>query len=156
MRRKDREVTDPAKIKDIIESCHCCRLGFNDNGKVYIVPMNFGYEETGDKRTFYFHSAAEGRKIELIKAGGSVGFELDANYSLHASTTPCGYSAGFQSVIGTGTASIVEDDRQKAYALRRIMFHNTGKIDWSFPDAMLSKVCVFKLDVEELSCKEHE
>ena len=28
MRRKDREVTDPAKIQDIMERCTCCRVGF--------------------------------------------------------------------------------------------------------------------------------
>ena len=39
MRRNDREVTDIAKISDIISKCHCCRLGFYDAGKVYIVPL---------------------------------------------------------------------------------------------------------------------
>ena len=27
MRRKDREITEPAKIREIIEASHCCRLG---------------------------------------------------------------------------------------------------------------------------------
>ena len=39
MRRKDREVTDSQKIREIILSCRCCRLGFYDNGQVYIVPL---------------------------------------------------------------------------------------------------------------------
>ena len=43
MRRKDREITDEAKIDEIILNCNCCRLGFNDGGKVYIVPLSFGY-----------------------------------------------------------------------------------------------------------------
>ena len=45
MRRKDREVTDSQKIREIILSCRCCRLGFYDNGEVYIVPLDFGYYE---------------------------------------------------------------------------------------------------------------
>ena len=28
MRRSDREVTDPKQIRDIIDHCTCCRLGF--------------------------------------------------------------------------------------------------------------------------------
>ena len=40
MRRKDREVTDSQKIREIILSCRCCRLGFYDNGEVYIVPLD--------------------------------------------------------------------------------------------------------------------
>ena len=57
MRRKDREVTDSAKIDEIISSCDVCRLGFNDNGRVYIVPLSFGFENDGGRRIFYFHSA---------------------------------------------------------------------------------------------------
>ena len=44
MRRKDREVTNSAKIADIISRCTCCRIGFYDEKEVYIVPLNFGYE----------------------------------------------------------------------------------------------------------------
>lgn len=66
MRRKDREVTDPERIDAIIRACHCCRLGFYDNGEVYIVPLDFGYDEKEGKRTFYFHGAKEGRKMDCI------------------------------------------------------------------------------------------
>ncbi|MFR9159268.1 MAG: pyridoxamine 5'-phosphate oxidase family protein [Ruthenibacterium lactatiformans] len=54
------------KITQIIQTCHCCRLGFCDNGAVYIVPLNFGYAEENGKRVFYFHSAKSGRKLDLI------------------------------------------------------------------------------------------
>ena len=64
MRRKNREVTDRARIEEIIRSCHVCRLGFVDDGRAYIVPMNFGYVEEDGKYVFYFHSAKEGRKID--------------------------------------------------------------------------------------------
>ena len=37
MRRKDRKVVE-SRFKEIILACHCCRLGFNDDGKIYIVP----------------------------------------------------------------------------------------------------------------------
>lgn len=59
MRRKDREVTDPAKIQDIMERCTCCRVGFNDDGEVYIVPLNFGYKISDDKYTLYFHATGK-------------------------------------------------------------------------------------------------
>ena len=52
MRRTDREITDAEKITQIIQTCHCCRLGFCDNGAVYIVPLNFGYAEENGKRVF--------------------------------------------------------------------------------------------------------
>ncbi|RAZ95235.1 pyridoxamine 5'-phosphate oxidase family protein, partial [Klebsiella oxytoca] len=61
MRRTDREVTDPVKIREIITSCDCCRLGFCDGERAYVVPLDFGFEERDGRYTFYFHGAKEGR-----------------------------------------------------------------------------------------------
>lgn len=57
MRRKDREITDGDTIDGIIQEAFCVRLGFNDDGEVYIVPLNFGFENINGKRFFYFHGA---------------------------------------------------------------------------------------------------
>ena len=89
MRRKDRQVSDAAMQREIILACSCCRLGFCDEGGAYIVPLNFGYEERGGKRTFYFHGAREGRKMELIKAGGPVGCERDTGWRLNEAKEAC-------------------------------------------------------------------
>ena len=156
MRRTDREITDAEKITQIIQTCHCCRLGFCDNGAVYIVPLNFGYAEENGKRVFYFHSAKSGRKLDLIAGTPSVGFELDVNYALVEGEEACWHTARFQSVIGTGRVSFVEEASQKEAALQALMLHNTGKDGWTFSGAMLDSVRVFKLEVETLSCKEHE
>lgn len=156
MRRKDREITDPAKIRQIILASHCCRLGFCDDGEVYIVPLNFGYEEVDEKRIFYFHSAREGRKIDLIRAGGCIGFELDTNFVPHPAEKACEFSAGFQSVIGRGRAQLVEDEAEMRHGLQCIMEHLSGRTDWEIPREMLSRVAVIRLEVETLSCKEHK
>jgi len=155
MRRKDREVTDPAKIEDIISRCVCCRIGFNDNGRVYIVPLNFGYEKTGENYTFYFHGAQEGRKIELIRRSPCVGFEMDTHYKLNEGEKACDYSARFQSVIGSGEMRMVTETQEKRHGLDLIMEYTTGKRRWDYPEPMLREVAIFKLSVTELSCKEH-
>lgn len=155
MRRKDREVTDQKKIHEIIDACYCCRLGFCDQGKAYIVPLNFGFEEEDGKYTFYFHGAKVGRKIDLIKETGYAAFEMDTNYRLNEADEACEYSARFQSVMGGGEVSFIEDLEEKKKALGRIMRHYTGQEVWEFPDKMAGATCVFKLEVDELSCKEH-
>lgn len=155
MRRKDREITDFAKIQQIILNCNCCRIGFNDDGNVYIVPLNFGYLFENEKHIFYFHSAKDGRKIELIKQNPYVGFELDTNYKLNTADIACAYSARFQSIIGDGEISFIENSDEKIKGLTEIMKHNTGKIEWTFSEEILKEVCVFKLIVKNLSCKEH-
>lgn len=156
MRRKEREVTDPAKIKRIISSCRCCRLGLTDiEHNIYIVPLNFGFAEENGTYAFYFHSAKEGHKIELIKKNPHAGFELDTNHQLKEGTSACSYSAYFQSIIGKGAVTFLDDTFEKQAALQTIMRHNTGKDDWTFSEKAVDAVCVFKLTVEELSCKEH-
>lgn len=155
MRRKDREITEYDAIARIINDCYCCRLGLNDEGKVYIVPLSFGFEKKGTRCCFYFHGAKEGRKIELITRTHSAGFELDTNYQIHIAGTACGCSARFQSIIGTGTVTFVEDREEKIHALQCIMRHYTGKEQEDFPENALYATAVFKLEVEEMTCKEH-
>lgn len=156
MRRADREVTDLDKIVDIIEHCTCCRIGFNDNGMVYIVPLNFGYEQTDDSFVLYFHSAKEGRKIDLIHSNPNVGFEMDTNYKLYEGELACNYSARYQSVIGNGVVEIVEDKEEKVKGLTLFMEHTAGKKDWQFDEKRLNAVAVLKLRVTEFSCKERQ
>ncbi len=144
------------KIQDIVASCEVIRLGFIDSGEVYIVPLNFGYSFEEDGYIFYFHSAKAGRKVELVKSSPMVGFEMDANYQLAPADIACNCSSRWQSIIGTGLVKQIEDNREKVFALERIMKHNTGRDGSVFDDKMLEKVFVFKLEVKELSCKEHE
>lgn len=154
MRRKEREVTDKKRLGEIIESCHCIRVGFIDNGHVYIVPVNFGYVCEDGKYTFYFHSAKEGRKMTLIKENPIVGFEMDTGYELKTAASACGHSAYFQSIIGEGKIGVVEDVEEKKKGLCAVMKHETGNGDWEFQDKMVQAVCVWKLTVSELTGKE--
>ena len=72
MRRQDREVLQPEQIDAIIESCDCLRLGLNAEDGAYIVPLNFAYVP-GKPAKFYFHSAKEGRKVDMIGQGAKAG-----------------------------------------------------------------------------------
>lgn len=159
MRRTDREITDRQTIIDIIERCECCRIGFYDNGEVYIVPLNFGVYYDEHRIIFYFHGAKEGRKIDLIAKSPCVGFEMDTNHNVYTKNNTgiaCTYTARFQSVIGTGKVSTVCDLNEKKHGLLLLMKHATQKHEWQFDDKALNAVAVFKLEVEKLSCKEHE
>lgn len=155
MRRKDREITDEAQIDNFIRCCNCCRLGFNSDNGVYIVPLSFGYENRDGKRYFYFHSAAEGRKIDLIRSGEKVGFELDCGYELHTADSACGYTAAFSSVIGTGRVKFLTSAEDKIYGLEQLMRQTAGLERCEFSPEMLAQVCVFRLEVTEISCKVH-
>ena len=155
MRRSDREITDKTIIDEIFNECTCCRVGFYDNGEIYIIPLNYGYSETSGKYILYFHGATEGRKINLIKKNPTVGFEIDDSGEITGGKTPCSYSAKYKSIIGTGVISFVEDANEKIFGLNSIMKHYTGKNCWCFESDALSFVKVFRLTIDKLSCKIH-
>lgn len=63
MRRKEKEITESKILHEIVESAQVCRLGLSDGNAPYIVPLSFGYRDG----VLYFHSAAESKKIDIIK-----------------------------------------------------------------------------------------
>lgn len=157
MRRKDREVTDPAAIDEIIRRCDCCRLGLRDGDEVYIVPLNFGFFVDDGVRKLYFHSAPEGRKIDLIKQRQQVGFEMDTAHALLPGDTPCSYTYRYQSVIGQGRIRILSSDEEKIAGLNRMMDHycSQQREQRRFVAQALERVEVLELEITTLSCKEH-
>ena len=156
MRRRDREVVDPTRIEEIIAESAVLRLGLNDDGEVYVVPVNFGAEIIDGRRVFYFHSARSGRKLDVIRRNPRVGFELDAGFELVEGPTPCAFSARYRSVVGVAVATELADVAEKRRGLTAIMNQaaDAGR-DWNFDDAALDAVAVVRLDVERLSCKEN-
>lgn len=155
MRRKDRAVTDPAKIRAVLAECQVCRLGLRDGERVYVVPLNFGLAEREGKQFLYFHGAKEGRKADLIRQGGCACFEMDTGYRLQSGEQACDYTAAFRSIIGEGTVAEVTDPAEKETGLSAVMRQCTGQDRWTYGPAMLDAVGIFRLEVESLTCKEH-
>lgn len=113
MRRKDREITDICAILELVSECKVCRLAMTDGGVPYIVPLNYGYEYADGALTFYFHSAKEGRKLEILKKNPAVCLELDGRGELVEAANPCAYGYTFASVIGTGNVEFIEYTEEK-------------------------------------------
>ena len=129
MRRREREVVEPDEIRDIIEACKVCRLGFCEEGEVYIVPVNFGYDMKGKELTLYIHCAGEGRKIDRSGKNAKVGIEMDCHHELAEGDLACQYSYYYASLIGNGHAkNCGRNVQKKKEALGKIMEHQTGKI----------------------------
>ena len=155
MRRKDREVTDFSAMMEIMKHCDCCRLGLLDSDGVYLVPLNFGYRETSGQVVLYFHSAREGRKVSCLERQKIVSFEMDTGHRLIPGETACRFSYAYQCIMGKGTVERLDDPTEKAEGLQEILRRYTGRKFQDFDSGALSKVLVFRLTVEEWSCKEH-
>lgn len=152
MRRTDREVTERSEILRVLESCKVCRIGMVDGDSVYVLPLNFGYRYEDDVLELYFHSAREGKKLGLLRACPRVGFEMDCDHGLISAEVPCQYGYRFSSLVGNGTVEFLESPAEKMSALRLLMLHQSGK-DFTFDEAMVGGVEVFRLVVSGFSCK---
>lgn len=156
MRRKDRAVTNKQEIEEFIKECEVCRIGLNDDGKVYIVPVNFGFCFEEEQLIIYLHSGTLGKKMELLKANPSVGIEMDVRHGLKTGELACEHSYYFASVIGNGSASIVENLEEKKAGLKLLMNQLTGTTEYRFEENWLKAVAVVKIVMEDYSCKKHE
>lgn len=148
MRKKEREIKDRKDIDDIIRRCRVCRLAMSDDGQPYIVPLNFGY----DGRCLYFHAAPEGRKIDLIRRNNRVGFEFDILHDIVTAQQACDWGARYESVIGSGTAEIVDDLETRKTALACIM-RQYGSDANDFPEDRMKKTLIIRVRIMTISGK---
>lgn len=156
MRRKDREITNFNQMLEILSHCDCCRIGLIDGDSTYIVPLNFGYDSETDNLVLYFHSAKEGKKLDLLKNQQTVGFELDCKHEVVKGNIACAYSFHYQSIIGKGKIGQMKSYEEKVFGLKKIMNHYTKKDGWKFKEEMVNRVAVLKMTVLEWSCKEYQ
>ena len=157
MRRKDKEVTDIYNKIIIIGKCKVCRIGLSENNKPYIIPVNFGYDYKNTTLTLYFHSAKEGKKIDIIKNNNNACFEVDCDHRLIEGETACSYNYAYKSVIGFGKIILLEDLNEKIDALNKIVKHQTDKegIHTFSPDK-LKNMNIYKMVVDEFTGKQKD
>jgi nitroimidazol reductase NimA-like FMN-containing flavoprotein (pyridoxamine 5'-phosphate oxidase superfamily) len=154
MRRADREITDIADKLGIIGRSKVCRLGLADGDEPYIVPLNFGYEYTEGILFLYFHSAREGRKIDILRKNRRACFEVDGKHELIGGGTACEYGFAYESVTGAGFVEFIEDREGKIRALNLLMRRQTGEDrDFAYQDAQIDRVAVYRLRVENFTGK---
>ncbi len=150
MRRQDKLRTDSAFLDQVAGGAHYCQLALAGGTEPYIVPMNFGFAGL----TFWFHCAAEGTKLELLRRDSRVCISLVAGYETVSAETACGWGAHFRSVIAHGRALIVTSSEEKITGLRAIMRTYSGSDHDDFPQQALDAVVVFKVPVDSWTGKE--
>jgi nitroimidazol reductase NimA-like FMN-containing flavoprotein (pyridoxamine 5'-phosphate oxidase superfamily) len=149
MRRKDKAIQDRDEIEGIIHSSLVCRLALSDDNRPYVVPLSFGYRDD----TLYFHSAAEGRKVEILKKNSTVCFEFDVDHEVVEGEKACKWSMKYRSVIGFGKASFVDDPEEKRKGLDAILEHYSGDL-LEVPEAALENIVVIKVEIESMTGKQ--
>ena len=152
MRKANREIGDPSAVRAIMEEARVCRLGLAEDGKPYVVPMNFGLGEN----SLYLHCAQEGLKLDILRKNNRVCFEMDLLREIKKGPKACGWSARYESVIGFGRAVFLSDPEEKRRGLDRIMAHYGAEGLFSYPEEVLAKTEVIRIDIKRITGKRHE
>ena len=152
MTRRERQVTDMDEIIKILDNSKVLHLGMIDGDEPYVVPMNYGYTMEDGKLTLYVHGATEGRKLDIWRKNPKVFVEMDCDIVPIEGNVACQYGTAYSSVMGTGTAVILDDPEEKMKGLSILMKTQTGK-DFEFNERLVSIVSVIRIDVAEYTAK---
>ena len=96
------------QCKEVLQSNFLGRLGCNDNGKTYIVPINYLF----DGGAIIAHSQV-GMKIRMMRNNPEVCFEVDEIKSY----------TNWKSIIAWGTYREITDEKEKMKAMKSFVDH---------------------------------
>jgi nitroimidazol reductase NimA-like FMN-containing flavoprotein (pyridoxamine 5'-phosphate oxidase superfamily) len=149
MRRAEKNIASRAEIDTVIRSCLVCRLALAANDEPYLVPVSFGY----DGAAIYFHTAPEGRKLDILARNPRVCFEFERNVELvRHPTRACRWTLHYESVIGTGRVTEMLGEADKLAGLNEIMAHYSGR-EWEMTPTAIEATRVWKVVIDEVSGK---
>ena len=152
MTRRERQVTDPNAIMEVLDTCKIVHVAMIDGEEPYMVAMNYGYVMEDRRLTLYLHGATAGRKLDVLSANPNVFVEMECDLNPFEGKVACQYGLSYSSLMGSGKATIIEDIEEKKAGLSILMKIQTGK-DFQFDDKMVSIVSVIRIDMDEYTVK---
>ncbi len=151
MRRKDRAMDESLAVKLLEESQLGVLCTSGADGAPYGVPINYCYLR--DDNVIIFHCAKDGRKLENIKDNPRVSFTVMGKNRIIAERLTTYY----ESVIVSGTASLVQDDEEKKLRLDQLCRRLSPEIEWrSDRDCIhLARTMIVRIDIDSISGKKN-
>jgi nitroimidazol reductase NimA-like FMN-containing flavoprotein (pyridoxamine 5'-phosphate oxidase superfamily) len=152
LRMRTYSIEELHRIEHIIAGCRLCYVGMADeNGKPYVLPMNFGYE----KGIVHLHSAQEGHSISILEKNPQVciTFCTDPALLWQDEEVACSYRMRAESVICYGKVMFEEDFDEKVKALNCIMRQYSDR-EFSYSAPAVRNVKIWKVVLDEISARE--
>jgi nitroimidazol reductase NimA-like FMN-containing flavoprotein (pyridoxamine 5'-phosphate oxidase superfamily) len=148
MRRKEKRINSINDIKTILSKTQYITLAMCENNQPYLVTMSHGYDEP--QNCLYFHCAAEGKKIDILKTNNNVWGQA---------VVDLGYVQGrcdhlFASVHFKGEVHFIDDMKEKKHALE-VMIRQLEKnpqevMAKQLGEDSIRKVVMGRIDIKEL------
>jgi len=89
----------------------------------------------------------------MIRRNSRVCFEIDVDTEVLRGDRACGWSMRYASVMGTGTAHVVEGAEEKHAGLQVIMEHYSNDDEFEFDEKATALTMVIRVDIDEITGK---
>ena len=152
LRRADRALADGDEIDRILTTQHYVTVAACRGGEPYLVVLTHGYD--AGRRRIYFHCAAEGKKIDFMKANPRVwGIAVeDLGYRDGA----CDHA--YRSVMFGGRVGFVEDGDDKRRALELMIGQRESDPERVkarlLEPSRIGEVTIGRIDIDQISGKQ--
>lgn len=152
VRRKDREITDPAEMQQVLKATKYVTVALSMNNEPYLVALSHGYD--AQRNCLYFHCAPEGKKLVYAQANPQVWGQAVLDFGV---TDECDYA--YTSVHFQGKLTLISDPAEKRHALetlvRQTSNHPEEKLAKVKPEK-LEKTTMGRIDIAYMSGKKHQ
>jgi len=160
MRMASRICHDELKINSILSRTQTGYLGLSTSNMPYIVPLNYVWYE----RNIYFHGAAEGKKVDMIRENANATFVVSESYGTLANSTPANTDTAYLSVMLFGKIEMVEDIIEATAVMQCLLdkyvpgYYNTPLSPHhvtKYQSSLGSHTAVYKFVPSEITAKEN-
>ena len=117
MRKKSREMDADWALEVMDKAPYITASMADGDGMPYSVPLSLART---DEKTFYFHCATEGKKLDILREKPRVCLTAVSKCKPTVGPKDGSFTLEFKSAIAFGKAEIVADDNEKREALRAI------------------------------------
>jgi uncharacterized protein len=152
VRRQEREITDPAEMRQVLKATKYVTVALCMNNDPYLVALNHGFDEA--KNCLYFHCAPEGKKLVYAQANNHVWGQAILDFGV---TDECDYA--YTSVHFSGILTLISDLAEKQHALevlvRQVALNPESKLAKVKPEK-LGRTTMGRIDIAYMSGKKHQ
>jgi len=149
MRKASREM-DATFALEVLDKAPYVTVSFTrPDGRPYGVPLSLART---DEKTFYFHCALEGEKLDCIASNPNVALSAVTRCTPTVGPKDGSFTLQYKSAMAVGKAEIVTDRGEKIEALRAICQRFLPKHLDAFDDAIarsLERTAVVKITLTE-------
>lgn len=117
MRKESRQMSAEWALEVLDRAPYITMSMTDTDGMPYSVPLSLART---DEKTFYFHCAKEGKKLDAIKKDPNVCLSAVSKCKPTVGPKDGSFTLEFKSAIAFGKAEIIDDEAEKISAMRAI------------------------------------